>query len=161
MITVERIETRFFDFETDFVSSLKCIPMIVRYKLDTCRIKLKLPDWVKMSFEEKEELAWLPCYRPDEIARYADYVNELAFKYSNQYPSILSGVDDQWSAPLPVPTEVTDKAAEWECESPTADEWALLHVFERFALVKLSRSGHEGKNFPRALMEFRRKERAF
>lgn len=37
----------FFAFESDFVDSLRCIPMVVRYKLDTCGIKLKLPEWVK------------------------------------------------------------------------------------------------------------------
>ncbi|HEY9298982.1 MAG TPA: nitrate reductase associated protein, partial [Phormidium sp.] len=28
--------TKFFQFEADFVNSLRCIPMQVRYKLDTC-----------------------------------------------------------------------------------------------------------------------------
>ncbi len=31
-----------FQFEADFVASLRCIPIQVRYKLDTCGIKLKL-----------------------------------------------------------------------------------------------------------------------
>jgi len=35
----------FFDFEADFVLSLRCIPMIVRYKLDTYGVKLKLAHW--------------------------------------------------------------------------------------------------------------------
>jgi len=34
----------FFEFEADFVDSLRCIPMHVRLKLDTC-IKLKLAQW--------------------------------------------------------------------------------------------------------------------
>jgi len=32
----------FFQFEADFVDSLRCIPMQVRFKLATCGIKLKL-----------------------------------------------------------------------------------------------------------------------
>ncbi|MBD0342498.1 MAG: nitrate reductase associated protein, partial [Microcoleus sp. Co-bin12] len=35
----------FFEFEADFVEALRCIPMKVRLKLDTCGIKLKLQDW--------------------------------------------------------------------------------------------------------------------
>lgn len=39
----------FFAFEADFVVSLGCIPMRVRYKLDTCGIKLKLPQWHQLT----------------------------------------------------------------------------------------------------------------
>jgi hypothetical protein len=37
--------TELFVFEGDFVDNLRCIPMQVRYKLDTCSIKLRLSDW--------------------------------------------------------------------------------------------------------------------
>ncbi len=35
-------DTGMFDFESDFVASLRCIPMCVRFKLDLCEIKLSL-----------------------------------------------------------------------------------------------------------------------
>ena len=41
--------TYFFEFEADFVDSWRCIPMQVRYKLDTCGIKLKLAEWNQMN----------------------------------------------------------------------------------------------------------------
>ena len=150
----ECIETRFFEFENDFVDSLKCIPMIVRYKLDACRIKLKLSDWVKFNYFEKDQLAQLPCYTLSEVNKYADYVNALAWKHSGAYPSILADINDKWTSQSSVPAEVNAKAAEWECPEITHNQWNNLDLLERFALVKLSRSGHEGKNFPLAVKEF-------
>lgn len=32
----------YFQFEADFIQTLRCIPLSVRYKLDTCGVKLKL-----------------------------------------------------------------------------------------------------------------------
>lgn len=150
----EIIETRFFNFENDFVGSLKCIPMIVRFKLDTCRIKLQLADWVKLSFQEKDDLARLACHFPYEVALYSNYVNQLVIKYTGALPSMLSKLDDQWSIAEKVPQEVTAKAVEWECPEIPLTDWQNLDLLERFALVKLSRSGHEGKNFPYAFREF-------
>jgi hypothetical protein len=36
----------------------------------------------------------------------------------------------------------------------TAQQWEKLTPLQRFALIKLSRSGHENKNFPKAMAEF-------
>lgn len=150
----EMINPFFFDFESDFVESLRCIPMIVRYKLDTCGIKLKLPEWVKITVEEKRQLAYLPCYLHSEIKHYAEYVHKLVWKYTNQKASPLPSVDDNWNNLNQIPKEIIEKSAEWHCPAPTLKQWMELDTLQRFALVKLSRSGHEGKNIPRALREF-------
>lgn len=148
------IECRFFDFENDFVGTLKCIPMIIRYKLDICMIKLKLPDWVKLSYQEKDNLAQMPCYAAFEVENYSRYVNQLVWKYTGSYPSALLEINDKWTSIDEVPEEVNEKAAEWECPEISLKQWTSLDLLERFALVKLSRSGHEGKNFPYAVREF-------
>jgi hypothetical protein len=44
----------FFEFEADFVEALRCIPMQVRLKLDTCGIKLKLQDWNHFNQAERQ-----------------------------------------------------------------------------------------------------------
>ena len=151
MTTIPAIETRFFAFESDFVDSLRCIPMIVRYKLDTCRVKLQLSDWAKFNYQEKDALADLPCHLAEEVEAYAEYVNGLVWKYTSTVPSLLKNLDPAW---VYVPAEVREKAQEWNCPVINASQWMQLDVLERFALVKLSRSGHEGRNFPRALAEF-------
>lgn len=153
MTYVPAIETRFFAFESDFVDSLRCIPMIVRYKLDTCRVKLQLSDWAKFNYLEKDELAALPCHSEKEIGAYAEYVNGLVWKYTSTVPSLLKNLDPAW-VHTHVPAEVCEKVQEWNCPVISASQWMELDVLERFALVKLSRSGHEGRNFPRALAEF-------
>lgn len=144
----------FFDFESDFVESLRCIPMIVRYKLDSCGIKLKLPEWVKISVEEKTQLAYLPCYLNSEIDQYGEFVKELVWKYAKHKASLLSDIDDSWNELDNVPEEVQLKSEEWNCPFLTLKQWIEQDTLQRFALVKLSRSGHEGKNFPRAIQEF-------
>ncbi|GGN05055.1 hypothetical protein GCM10010967_45170 [Dyadobacter beijingensis] len=153
MNTITTIETRYFAFERDFVDSLRCIPMIVRYKLDTCRVKLQLSDWAKFNFDEKDLLAEMPCHAPDEVEMYADYVNELVWKYTSTVPSLLQNLDPAWVR-MHVPAEVHERTHEWNCPVISATQWTQLNELERFALVKLSRSGHEGRNFPRALAEF-------
>jgi hypothetical protein len=150
----EIIHPFFFDFESDFVESLRCIPMIVRYKLDTCGIKLKLPEWVKISVAEKKQLAYLPCYTLLEIQRYANYVESLVWKYTDHAASPLPMVDDNWNNLSQIPNEITEKSLEWHCPALTLKQWIGLDTLQRFALVKLSRSGHEGKNLPKALREF-------
>lgn len=150
----ETIAPFFFDFESDFVESLRCIPMIVRYKLDSCGIKLKLPEWVKISVEEKHQLAFLPCYMDSEIKFYGEFVKKLVWKYANHEASLLTSVDDCWNILTKVPEEVQTKATEYNCPVLSHKQWIELDTLQRFALVKLSRSGHEGKNFPRAMREF-------
>lgn len=148
------IKTHYFQFESDFVDNLRCIPMIVRYKLDTCRIKLQLSDWVKLNYKEKDQLAELPCSKPADIQHYANFVNNLVVKYTGVVPNMLKTLNDNWVYTKQIPEEVISKAQEWNCPNMTVTQWGSLDILQRFALVKLSRSGHEGNNFPRAFREF-------
>ncbi|GCD54512.1 hypothetical protein NBRC3188_3209 [Acetobacter pasteurianus NBRC 3188] len=45
-----------FNFEMDFATSLRCIPMIVRMKLDLCGVKLSLRQWCRFTRQEQEIL---------------------------------------------------------------------------------------------------------
>ena len=57
----------YFDFEEDFVEkNIRCIPMIVRFKMDKAGIKLKLTEWSKFSVEERIELSKRPCDSEEE-----------------------------------------------------------------------------------------------
>ena len=144
----------FFAFESDFVDSLRCIPMVVRYKLDTCGIKLKLPEWVKLTIADKARLAEQPCYTSAEINQYRLDLIELVLIRCQHRVSELGAVDAAWDVLSQVPDEVQQKALEWECNPLTIQQWLQLDVLQRFALVKLSWSGHEGRNFPWAIREF-------
>ena len=153
MKTVQ-ISPLFFAFESDFVNTLKCVPMIVRYKLDSCGVKLKLSEWARFNLKDKETLAYLPCYTEAEIEAYGKFVKKLVREYFDCEAALLSAVNDSWNSINEVPEEVQQKALEWECKVITSKNWIELDTLQRFALVKLSRSGHEGSNFPVALAEF-------
>ena len=49
-------EPQIFDFERDFAGSLRCIPMIVRFKLDSVGVKLSLRQWSRFGHRDRELL---------------------------------------------------------------------------------------------------------
>ncbi len=145
----------FFQFEADFVDSLRCIPMQVRYKLDTSGIKLKLSDWNHMTQLERQHLVELPCTTESEIRVYRSYIQELILK-RNGTPVAELPIESHpaWMDANTVPTSVSEKAQEIGVNI-TVTDWSNLNHLQRFALIKLSRSGHENQNFLPALREFR------
>ena len=144
----------FFQFEADFVESLRCIPMQVRYKLDTCGVKLKLEHWHKFSQSDRERLVTHPCDTPTAIANYRDMVQSTVLQYT-EIPAKDLPIDANppWLAIDQVPTDIQTQAAKFE-SAIIPEKWAVLSPLQRFALCKLSRPGHENRNFLSALREF-------
>jgi hypothetical protein len=144
----------YFKFEADFVDSLRCIPMIVRLKLDTCGVKLKLAEWNRFTQTECQQMVELPCDRDSEIVTYRDYVSQLIFQHTGHEASLLS-IDPQppWSNDCEIPESVIAKATQ-EGVNIDLSQWANLTTIQRFALIKLTRSQHENNNFLPALKEF-------
>jgi hypothetical protein len=147
-------EPIFFEFESDFVDSLRCIPMQVRYKLDTCGIKLKLPQWSQFDQDERSQLTQRPCQTPEDVQAYRTWLAQLIRDRCHVAAKDLP-IDPQpeWLNTTAIPTEVEEKAREAGV-SITPEQWATLMPLQRFALIKLSRSNHENKNFFPALQEF-------
>lgn len=148
-------ERLFFRFEEDFVESgIRCIPMIVRFKLDACGIKLKLSEWSRMSEKERRHLALADCGNPEAIFRYRKELSELIFKRAgNVATPVPIPENPAWSRTDEVPYTIIEKLRELSCEL-SAERWKTLTQLQRFALLKLSYPGHENKNFPKALAEF-------
>lgn len=144
----------FLKFETDFVESLRCIPMIVRMKLDTCGIKLKLDHWNKFSQLERQSLVTLPCSDSQEIDNYREFLQNLVIAKTGN-PAKELAVDEQplWLNANEIPETVQTKAAEFAVEI-SQQQWSNLNPLQRFALIKLSRPSHENLNFLPALKEF-------
>lgn len=144
----------FFKFEADFVESLRCIPMQVRMKLDTCGVKLKLTHWHQFSQEERQALVEMPCLTDDEVEVYGEYVQQLVISHTGTPASELP-IDDHpaWMDAQTIPDSVQKKAQEFD-RLITLQQWEELQPEQRFALIKLSRSSHENKNFLPALQEF-------
>jgi len=151
---VENSMVQFFQFEADFVDSLRCIPMQVRLKLDTCGIKLKLPQWHRFSPEERQALVDLPCTTKSEIQAYRELLQSLVLERAGVAATDLPvETDPDWMNTSTVPTSIQQQAGEIGVKI-TLSQWAALTPEQRFALIKLSRSDHENENFLPALKEF-------
>ena len=145
----------FFQFEADFVESLRCIPMQVRMNLDTCGVKLKLAHWNLFSADEKSTLVSLACTTPHEVQAYHDWLQNLVTAKTGAPASELPRDNlPLWLDIEQIPEVVQTKAAELNLPRLTAAQWQALKPLERFALIKLSRPSHENHNFAIAWQEF-------
>src|SRR5262245_36653931 len=142
-----------FKFEEDFVATLRCIPMYVRFKLDAVGLKLKLSHWARLGLEARRILAEAPCETAEENDAYKLLLAGLVLEMTGESLSELpAGHDSDWKQEN-TPESVLARAGEIGV-SITQDQWDRLIPLQRFALVKLVRPGHEGHNFEPALREF-------
>lgn len=145
----------YFDFEEDFIEeNVRCIPMIVRFKMDAAGIKLKLSEWSKFKSEERIELALKPAGNEEEARQYNEYLADLIKQRTNAEATVLP-INNQpaWANLKEIPELLQEKAKEFNWEI-TNEQWSGLTNLQRFALTKLYRPGHENKNFPKAMKEF-------
>jgi hypothetical protein len=155
-IFLGKVGLEYFEFEEDFMeSNMRCIPMAVRFKLDTVRIKLKLSAWAKFSSEEKMALAVDPCVTEAQQVLYAVGLENLILLYTGQQACELPAnkVVDAWTAGNQIPQSMREKALEfgWEVGLPA---WNTLSDLQRYSLLKLTNPSHQNKNFPIAMREF-------
>jgi hypothetical protein len=144
----------YFQFEADFVESLRCIPMQVRFKLDTCGIKLKLAQWSQFNAGDRQSLVDLPCTTATDIQAYREALVALIAQRTGEVAQTLAiDPSPDWCNPDTVPTSVVEKAAAEGMAIPH-EQWATFTPIQRFALIKLSRSSHENRNFLPAYREF-------
>ncbi len=147
--------SEFFRFEEDFVEpNIRCIPMIVRFKLDACGVKLKLAEWSRMTTDERAHLATASCETDAEVAQYKEWLRRLIVartgSAATDIPVLANPV---WSRTGEIPYTIQEKLTGTGQEL-SLEQWQGLTNLQRFALVKLSYPGHENKNFPRAMAEF-------
>jgi len=146
---------RLFEFESDFVATLRCIPMSVRFKLDRVGVKLTLRQWSRFTHEDRERLLHQPCETEDDIATYrARLVDLVALRAGEQAKALAEPPDEAWRDKSATPPAVVRRSANVGLSPPTADEWSGLSDIERFVLLKLSRDNHDNVNFAPALREF-------
>lgn len=145
----------YFLFEEDFMEeNVRCIPMIVRFKMDAAGIKLRLFEWSKFNVEERVLLAVKPCSTELEVQVYHDYLAGLVTKYTGREATPLA-IDNNppWLKNQPIPEQLQNRLVREE-KALTLQQWQDLTNLQRFALLKLCRDGHESKNFVKALKEF-------
>jgi hypothetical protein len=144
-----------FDFESDFVNTLRCIPMAVRFKLDACRIKLSLRQWSRFTLEDRHALRLAPCVSQPEVSAYrAALVALVAARTGDAAKPLPDPVDEAWRDPSRAPAGLIAFARSLGLEPPTVAAWAGLTPLQRFTLQKLTRDNHDNINFVPALHEF-------
>jgi len=148
------LAVEYFRFEEDFMEdNIRCIPMIVRYKLDAIGIKLKLKEWSKFSHEERTFLAEHPVDSKPEADEYRRHLENLILEHTGAKPTSLAAVNPSWANTHELPDELNEKLNALGLNMSLV-QWRALTILQRFVLLKLSRPSHENRNFPKAMKEF-------
>ncbi len=144
-----------FDFEADYAKTLCCMPMIVRYKLDASRIKLTLQHWQRLDHAMRQLLIREPVDGPGELKRYRHLLLHAIVHQAKAHPLRMSAkiIESDWNRPL-LPDRVRQSARDKGLALNGSKRWADLSALQRYTLFKLTRPGHENRNFRLALEEF-------
>jgi hypothetical protein len=144
-----------FKFEEDFIEeNIRCIPMIVRFKLDACGIKLKLSEWSKMKEEERISLVEFVWDTKEDVQQFRGYLQMVIFMRTGKDATVLPQDNNAvWANNHEIPLLLTEKMKETS-GSISLQQWKKLSMLQRFALMKLCKPGHENSNFPKAIKEF-------
>jgi hypothetical protein len=144
-----------FAFEADFVASLRCIPMAVRFKLDRAGIKLSLRQWSRFTRDDRQRLLAQACATPTEVEAYRDLLVELVADRAREAAKhLVDPPTDLWAQAPSVPGRVRDYAYSVGVHPPSDTQWAGLTILQRFVLAKLTRDNHDNVNFVPAMREF-------
>jgi hypothetical protein len=154
-MNTEAFRDQLFGYEQDKYYPLRRIPMVMRLKLDLCGIKLAIGDWSKFSRDEREALVMMPYATQSDIAAIRKRLQELIAAYQGDSTETAAvGKDAPWADTFAVPDSVSKQIQALGIPGPTPEQWAGLTDLQRFALLKLTREGHENKKLPLALNEF-------
>lgn len=149
------VDEMIFEFERDFSGSLRCIPMIVRFKLDLCGVKLSLRQWSRFDWQERAPLVTNSCTTVEDIAAYRDLVVRFIETRALEAAVHLAvEVNPPWADTSLIPTRLVTYAIDLGLPAPNLDAWQNLSGLQRFTLFKLTRPGHDNDNFEPALREF-------
>lgn len=140
-----------FGFEESLAKSLGCIPMAVRLKLDLVGIKLSLSQWTSLPVDTRRTLLEAPV--GTDPAAWERLLADGLHDRAEELRRLPLDASPEWAEAGVIPAQVSEQCKAHGVDLPLA-KWASMPDLVRFALCKLSRSGHENKNFPAAAKEF-------
>ena len=148
-------DTRMFAFEDDFVATLRCVPMAVRFKLDACGIKLTLRQWSRFTRDDRQDLLLALCETVGEIEVYRTALVDLvALRSGERAKPLTIPPCGQWEDARRPARVVVDYAKSLGVQPPDRAQWRALSRLQRFVLIKLTRDNHDNVNFLPAMAEF-------
>lgn len=147
-----------FDFEQDGRYPLRRIPMVMRFNLDACGIRISLTAWITLSRDERELLVTLPCSSEVEQRVYRERLTAMLAPHADNPDAAIESVEidasPAWGNTQIIPPAVIASLTELALPLPTLAQWRSLSDLQRFALIKLTRSGHKNANLMPAMKEF-------
>jgi hypothetical protein len=145
---------RRFKFENEIYTTLACVPMTVRRKLDRAGIKIGLQQWQALGRGERLAICHLPDELPEEREALSLFITESLRRARGEEPRTLSEAQRALAdPPRELPAQIAERA---RAEGVKLDQttWEKLDGDERYALMKLG-TGHEpSHNLAAALTEF-------
>ena len=145
----------FYPFESREASSLRLIPLRVRYKLDCAGIRLRLAQWQALTHDEKTQLLQLSIVTPQERGAYRDVlirmVNRLGGAALVEEP--MTGKEG-WRTMEAWPDVVVRQCEAQHLPLPPLSKWQSLIEADRHALFVLARSNHSQMEFVAAMAMF-------
>jgi hypothetical protein len=128
--------------------------MSVRMKLDQCGIKLSLRQWSRLSPDARAQLLTAAGSEGQDAATYRRTLEAMMQRQPGPLNALEIELSPAWEDSSHVPVQVVDFASQSGIRPPTAEELASLTRLQRFALLKLSRPGHDNVNFVPAMQQF-------
>jgi hypothetical protein len=135
-----------FAFEGEVHSSLSCVPLTVRRKLDLAGVKISLAGWQTLSREERLALCHLPVDSAEELGVYREVLVGFCQRQGVGWTPVADAIvaARAWNArsvPAPLRDRIQDEA------------WADLDEESRYALLKLTQGGRDPAKLDAALAE--------
>lgn len=147
---------RRFKFEDEIYTTLACVPMAVRRKLDRVGMKIGLQQWQALGRGERLAVCHLPDTSVEECDALRLFITEAVRRTSGEEPHALSEAQRAVAEPpreLPAPLAERARAAGLKLDQAV---WERLDPDERYALIKLGAGAEPGHNLAAALAEFLR-----
>ena len=148
--------TTLFQFELEGTEAHLCIPMSVRLKLDCCGLKVTTQQWKRLNEEEKHLATSTTCQTADERNTYRELIAGIILnRIGEPAGELLPEPNPAWLSEDSIPKRVQDAFRTAAKRELTLTQWTALRPLQRFALIKLTRPGHEmTSKFLHALQEF-------
>jgi hypothetical protein len=145
---------REFKFEDDMHTTLACVPMAVRRKLDRVGVKVGLEQWKALGRGERLAICHLPVERHEEREALRLFINETVLRVCGEEPRTLAEAQRAVAdPPSKLPGEIAERARAAGVRLDQA-AWEHLDADERYALIKLGGGAQVSHNLAAALAEF-------
>lgn len=125
---------RRFAFEGQVHTSLDCVPLAVRRRLDRAALKIPLAGWQALTRAERLALCHLPVDTDEDLAVYREVMQAFAARAGVELTPLPPVSPSAWAADR-VPEIVARRARDLGVHVDL-ETWSRLDEEERYAVVK-------------------------